>query len=97
MKSNNGLNEETYILSMFSQFKGRLPWVFKWENHEDIHYWYNHTTKTIETDCGTNIEFDHKPQEIDFAVIDDALYSLECKIIEHYKNEFNITLFTPED
>ena len=89
--------KEEIIESLFNEYRGWLPRVFSWDNYEDIPYWYDASTKTIQTSCGVSIPFDYPENELTVDLLHSVLSQLEDRIIEYFREVNNKELFTPDD
>ena len=89
--------KEIIIENAFQEYRGWLPRVFCWDNHEDISYWYDSESDAIQTSCGVSIPFKYKENEINVDLIHSVLLELEDMIINYFREAKNIELFTPDD
>ena len=81
------------IKEVFKEIHGNLVPMFRWINYRHMEYWYNEETDEIECDCGISITFDCQDENINYDTVLNALYKLQDKVWEFYKEKLNILLY----
>lgn len=81
------------IKEIFEKIHGDLVPMFRWINYKHMEYWYNEETDEMECDCGVSVKLDYKDEELSYTTVLKTLYDLQDKVIEVYKEKYDIQLY----